>query len=79
MVIVLPVPGGAHEETALVRRLNKRLRAAGLDSASYRSLVRGVVAHDTLAHRERMHRVTLPPDAEFPFPLELPISGEGTF
>lgn len=51
------------DETALVRRLNKRLRAAGLDSASYRSLVRGVVAHDTLAHRKRMRRVTLPPDA----------------
>ena len=51
------------DETALVRKLNKRLRAAGLDAASYRSLVRGLVVHETLAQRQRMRRVTLPPAA----------------
>ena len=41
------------DETALLRQLNKRLRAAGLDATSYRALVRGLVVHETLAHREQ--------------------------
>jgi hypothetical protein len=49
------------EETALVRELNRRLKAAGLDSAHYRQLVRKVVVHDTLAHRSGMRKVELPP------------------
>jgi hypothetical protein len=51
------------EETALLRELNRRLKEAGLDSASYRSVVRHLVAHETLAHRAGMRRVTLPPKA----------------
>src|SRR5205085_1284273 len=49
------------DETALLRELNRRLREAGLDSASYRHLVRHRVVHDTLAQRPKMRRVTLPP------------------
>ena len=51
------------EETALVRELNRRLRAAELDSAQYRELVRRVVVHETLAHRSPMRKVELPPRA----------------
>ncbi|CAA9322763.1 MAG: hypothetical protein AVDCRST_MAG34-1538 [uncultured Nocardioidaceae bacterium] len=49
------------DETALLRELNRRLRKAGLDSASYRHLVRHLVAHETLADRPGMRRVGLPP------------------
>ena len=51
------------DETAMVRELNRRLRKAGLDSASYRTLVRHVVTHQTLVARRRMRPVTLPPSA----------------
>jgi hypothetical protein len=51
------------DETALVRELNRRLRKAGLDSATYRDLVRRVIVHDTLAARADMRRVTMPPHA----------------
>ena len=51
------------DETAMVRELNRRLKKAGLDSASYRTLVRHVIAHETLAARNRMRPVTLPPTA----------------
>jgi hypothetical protein len=51
------------EEVALVRALNKRLRKVGLDSVHYRSLVRHVVVHETLARRPNKRRVTLPPKA----------------
>ncbi len=51
------------DEAGLVRELNRRLKRAGLDSASYRSIVRGVIVHETLAGRTAMRPVTLPPRA----------------
>lgn len=50
-------------ETALLRKLNRRLRKAGLSSNQYRSLVRQLVVHDTLAQRDNMTKAKLPPDA----------------
>lgn len=49
------------DETLMLRRLNRRLREAGLDLPSYRRIVRELIVHDTLAHREGMVKVTLPP------------------
>jgi hypothetical protein len=49
------------DEAALLRELNRRLKKAGLDSASYRHVVRQVVVHETLAQRDAMRRVGLPP------------------
>ncbi len=51
------------DEIAMLRELNARLKKAGLDSESYRSLVRHVVVHQTLADRKRMRPVMLPPKA----------------
>ncbi len=51
------------DETAMLRELNRRLKKAGLDSESYRTLVRHVVTHQTLGQRKRMRPVTLPPSA----------------
>jgi len=53
--------GGA--ETTLLRRLNVRLKG-DLASAPYRRLIRQHLVHKTLAHREDMNRVTLPPRLE---------------
>jgi hypothetical protein len=50
-------------ESTLLRRVNARLKAAGLPSDQYRALVRQLVVHETLATRARMQPVTLPPDA----------------
>lgn len=50
-------------ETALLRRLNRRLKQAGLPGEDYRRLVRQLVVHETLAQRTGMTRATLPPDA----------------
>jgi len=50
-------------ETTVVRRLNRRLKAAGLPSEQYRRLIRELVVHQTLAQRKRMTKVTLPPHA----------------
>jgi hypothetical protein len=50
-------------ETALLRKLNRRLKKAGLEGADYRRLVRQVMVHDTLAQRKGMTRATLPPAA----------------
>jgi hypothetical protein len=50
-------------ESTLLRRVNARLKAAGLPSDQYRALVRQLVVHETLATRPRMVPVTLPPDA----------------
>jgi hypothetical protein len=50
-------------ETFLLRKLNRRLRQAGLPSEDYRRLVRELVVHQTLAQRPDMTRVTLPPAA----------------
>lgn len=53
---------GAAEST-LLRKLNRRLKEAGLPSDQYRRLVRELVVHQTLAARPDMQAVTLPPDA----------------
>jgi hypothetical protein len=53
---------GAAEST-LLRRVNARLKQAGLPSDQYRALVRQLVVHETLAARPGMRPVTLPPDA----------------
>ena len=53
---------GAAEST-LLRRVNARLKAAGLPSDQYRALVRQLVVHETLAARADMVPVTLPPEA----------------
>ena len=50
-------------ETALLRKLNRRLKKAGLPPEDYRTLVRHLIVHQTLAHREDMTRATLPPTA----------------
>jgi hypothetical protein len=50
-------------ETFLLRRLNRRLRRAGLPSQEYRRLIREVVVHQTMAQRANMTKVTLPPTA----------------
>lgn len=50
-------------ETALLRRLNRRLKKAGLPGEDYRRLVRQLVVHETLAQRTDMTRATLPPSA----------------
>ena len=49
------------DEAALLRELNRRLKREGLDSATYRRLVRQIVVHETLAERSGMRRVVLPP------------------
>jgi hypothetical protein len=50
-------------ETTLLRRLNRRLRKAGLKPEDYRRLVRQLMVHETLAQRPAMTRATLPPQA----------------
>lgn len=51
-------------EAALIRRLNLRLQRSGsIDEETYARLVRGLLVHQTLSQRERMARLTLPPDA----------------
>jgi hypothetical protein len=57
-------------ETFLLRKLNRRLRQAGLPSEEYRRLIRELVVHQTLAKRPNMARVTLPPTA-FPWAAEV--------
>ena len=48
-------------ETALLRKLNRRLKQAGLPAEDYRRLVRQLMVHETLAHRPDMTRAVLPP------------------
>jgi hypothetical protein len=50
-------------ETALLRKLNRRLKRAGLGADDYRALVRQLLVHETLAGRTDMRRATLPPAA----------------
>ncbi len=50
-------------ETLLLRRLNRRLRRTDLEPDDYRNLVRGLLAHETLAHRDGMQPVRLDEDA----------------
>jgi hypothetical protein len=57
-------------ETFLLRRLNRRLRRAGLPSDEYRRLIRELVVHQTMAKRPQMTKVTLPPRA-FPWAAEV--------
>jgi hypothetical protein len=64
-----PVEGGRRNpsigtaESTLLRKVNARVKAAGLPSEQYRELVRQLVVHETLAARAGMQPVTLPPDA----------------
>ncbi len=50
-------------ETLLLRRLNRRLRESELEPDDYRSLVRGLLAHETLAQRDGVQPVRLTEDA----------------
>lgn len=50
-------------ETAVLRKLNRRLKKAGLAGEDYRRLVRQLMVHETLARRDGMTRATLPPAA----------------
>jgi hypothetical protein len=50
-------------ESTLLRRVNGRLKAAGLPSEQYRALVRQLVVHETWANRPDMVPVRLPPEA----------------
>lgn len=54
-----PAMGAA--ETTVLRRLNAMLADTGLDFAARQSLVKEVLAHQTLAERETGHKATLPP------------------
>jgi hypothetical protein len=56
-------------ETALLRRLNRRLRKQ-IDRPAYDTLVRQLVVHETLAGRDAMTMATLPP-AMFPWVNEV--------
>lgn len=47
-------------ETALIRRLNARLKKEGLSEHHHATLVREILVHQNLAHREGL-RATLPP------------------
>src|SRR6478752_5577511 len=49
-------------ESAMLRQLNDRLRRTGLEDADYRTLVRHLIVHETLATEPVEQRITLPPD-----------------
>ena len=51
------------DEAVLLRKLNRRLRSTGLESGAYAEVVRQLVVHETLAHRDDMRRIVLPPAA----------------
>ena len=50
-------------EATMLRRLNRRLRRAGIERADHRKLVYFTIVHGTLLERENKPRITLPPDA----------------
>lgn len=50
-------------EVTMLRQLNKRLKQAGVDRSTYRSLVLNAIVYDTLADRDGT-RITLPPEAD---------------
>ncbi len=50
-------------ETALIRKLNRRLKKGVIAGPDYRRLVRQILVHETLAARPRMRKATLPPFA----------------
>ena len=56
-------------ETTVLRKLNRALRNE-LDSEAYRTLVRQLLVHQTLAHRNGMKKATLPP-AMYPWANEI--------
>jgi hypothetical protein len=64
-----PLEGGRRNrsigtaESTLLRKINSRVKAAGLPSDQYRALVRQLVVHETLVGRPSMQPVALPPDA----------------
>jgi hypothetical protein len=49
-------------ESAMLRQLNDRLRRTQLEHADYRTLVRHLIVHETLATGPVEQRITLPPD-----------------
>jgi hypothetical protein len=48
-------------QTAMLRELNLRLRRTDLSDGDYRTLVRRVLVHQTLAHETKGRRLALPP------------------
>jgi hypothetical protein len=54
----------------VLRKVNRRLRRAGLGAEDYRALVRELMVHQTLAKRPAMSRATLPP-AAYPWASEI--------
>ncbi|GAA4747047.1 hypothetical protein GCM10023350_34760 [Nocardioides endophyticus] len=49
-------------ESAMLRQLNDRLRRTRLEHADYRTLVRHLIVHETLATEPVQQRITLPPN-----------------
>jgi hypothetical protein len=49
------------DETILLRRLNRRLRKAGLEQEHYDAIVRGLLAQQNLAKRGTSRKITMPP------------------
>jgi hypothetical protein len=60
-------------ETTFMRRLNVALKGRAISQPVYAEIVRGLLAHQTLAHREDKVRAELPPDSK-PFVDE--VTGE---
>jgi hypothetical protein len=51
------------DETVLLRRLNRRLRKAGLEQESYDAIVRGLLIQGQLAKKGDVRRITVPPSS----------------
>ncbi len=51
------------DETILLRRLNHRLRKAGLEREHYDAIVRGLLVQQNLAKKHRRRAITIPPSA----------------
>lgn len=51
------------DETVLLRRLNRRLRKAGIEQEHYDTIVRGLLVQRNLAKKADGRRITIPPSA----------------
>ena len=51
------------DETILLRRLNRRLKKAGLKGEQYDTIVRGLMVQQNLAKKHRSRAITIPPSA----------------
>ena len=51
-------------ETTFMRRLNVELKGRAISQPVYAEIVRGVLAHQTLAHRDDKVRAELPPESK---------------